>query len=151
MQIFFEHYPSRVRQSATYLAHIIDHYDDLATRTSFAQTFLNLPYFSEQRLSSHFSPNFGFLSLNNYTLCNCDSCIATESLILFMDLNEFLNYILPFMNNFVQRKVCSLLLRDNLSLVENGFYKIQRKCYNMFWIFNIAYFVHDVVLLLIMI
>jgi hypothetical protein len=150
MQIFFEHYQSRRRQSATNLAHTIGHYDDLAPRTSFAQRFLDLLHFSEQRLSSHFSPNFGFLSLNNYMLCNGDSCIPTESLI--WDLKRAPQLYTTFHEQFCPTKSLFLTFKGQLfvsreRILQNSKAKV---CHNMFWImWNI--FVYDVVIRLIMI
>lgn len=59
--------PSRGCESVTYLTHMVDHYDNLATHTLFAQVFFDPPSLSEQRLSTHLTPNAGVLSLNNYT------------------------------------------------------------------------------------
>ena len=66
--------PNRGRESGTYLSHIIDHYDELARHTLFAQASLDIPQLTLRRLSTHFAPNVGVLSLNNYTTCPCDSC-----------------------------------------------------------------------------
>ena len=66
--------PNRGRESGTYLSHIIDHYDELARHTLFVQATLDIPHLTLRRLSTHFTPNVGVLSLNNYTTCSCDSC-----------------------------------------------------------------------------
>jgi Protein of unknown function (DUF3431) len=66
--------PNLGRESDTYLSHIIQHYDDLAGHTLFAQATLDKLEFALERLRLYWSPTVGVMSLHTYARCNCDSC-----------------------------------------------------------------------------
>lgn len=74
--------PNQGRESDTYLTHIIDHYDDLADHTFFAQAIIHNDYGTDldaisQRLNVHFNKTVGVMSLGIHFSCQYDTCTHT--------------------------------------------------------------------------
>jgi hypothetical protein len=71
--------PNVGREADTYLAHISEHYDELAGHTLFGQGDMEYLEWAGGRLQNHFNDRLGFMSLHHlpaYTMCYCDGCFV---------------------------------------------------------------------------
>jgi Protein of unknown function (DUF3431) len=65
---------NRGRETGTFLTHIIENWDDLATQTMFIQAQMHSYEDALNRLSDYLSPKTGVLSLGVHEVCDCMSC-----------------------------------------------------------------------------
>ena len=66
--------PNIGRESHTFLAHIVDEWDNLATHTLFGQAVLFDFDLILARLETHFNTSVGVMSLWEYSTCECEFC-----------------------------------------------------------------------------
>ena len=66
--------PNIGRESHTFLAHIVDQWDDLATHTLFGQAILHDRDLIPARLETHFNTTVGVMSLWEHSSCECEFC-----------------------------------------------------------------------------
>lgn len=67
--------PNKGREGGTYLAHILDEWDNLATHTLFLQGDIHMFPQLSTRITDYFFPGTGVLSLGfGYSSCSCDNC-----------------------------------------------------------------------------
>lgn len=67
--------PNRGREGGTYLTHILDDWDNLATHTLFLQGDIHMLSQLKARITDYFVPQTGVLSLGfGYSSCSCDNC-----------------------------------------------------------------------------
>ena len=74
--IILHELPNKGRDGETFLHHVLDCGEDLASHTMFAQADMHGPWYVQRRIEQYFVPQTGFLSLwHMETLCtNCDDC-----------------------------------------------------------------------------
>jgi len=68
--------PNVGREGDTYLAHIVEHHDELARHTLFAQAHMELLERATKRLQNHFTDRLAAMSLGPYDTCSCDACFV---------------------------------------------------------------------------
>lgn len=67
--------PNKGREGGTYLTHILDEWDNLATHTLFLQGDIHKFSQLSARITDYFFPGTGVLSLGfGYSSCSCDNC-----------------------------------------------------------------------------
>lgn len=67
--------PNKGREGGTYLAHILDQWDNLAVHTLFLQGDIHKFPQLKARITDYFIPNTGVLSLGfEHSSCSCDNC-----------------------------------------------------------------------------
>ena len=68
--------PNVGRESDTYLAHIVEHYDELADHTMFLQAQIENLEGIQGLVHTHFRPSLGVMSFGYYSECSCDACVS---------------------------------------------------------------------------
>ena len=71
--------PNVGREGDTYLAHIVEHYDELAGHTLFAQAEMEFIELATERLENYFTDRLSAMSLAPYDSCSCDACFVYPS------------------------------------------------------------------------
>ena len=66
--------PNVGRESHTFLAHIVDQWDNLATHTLFGQALFHHFDRIPSRLETHFNATVGVMSLWEHSSCECEHC-----------------------------------------------------------------------------
>jgi hypothetical protein len=66
--------PNRGRETGTYLGHILDNWDDLASHNMFMQAQVHHHDDARNKLLDYLQPNTGVLNLGFYELCDCLAC-----------------------------------------------------------------------------